>query len=689
MSFASYMPVVIQEVQIKDKDRAGYTNDAELIGNKIMKEMKAADAHFRKAFKGLSLTGSYLDRVKLTKPDEFDKHILLKFPFVVNAVKDEIRPGFVQLAVQAAVSHPAVVDGYVNRRVLQDWLRNAFQAALKNNTIIFFSLYNMEYKSYKLEYVQQGYDCAHTIIAKSELRTIAFDFVPAFAYQYKDWPLEEPPVDIGVREKWPWFAVPKGRAPRDDRTFMVCAPHWERRMMFLKYNLINVLRLMKTLREYHPEDMPRLQSYMLKTVLLLQLDNYNWQQDMGDLLIELWSKLKQHLQERSLPHFLAPDCNQFETFCDKDYEKCKETVERIAAQLAELKLQKPTKKTKAQYRADVLQAQLQQKEKVIQAFIMSLSSHLPDILNHISIKENERATYLNHAQLLVNELMEDLQKKDELFRQAFNGMSLTGSYLDRVKLISPDEFDMHIKLKFPFQVTPERDYQRSGFVFLKVNGYSSHPAVVNGYVNRKALQQWLRQAFQAVFSWYTQLRIAGEIYNLNYEFQGYGCAHTIVATSERRTISFDFVPAFEYTYNDWPLSAPPVSGQVRGSWPWFAVPQGKAPNDERTFMVCAPQWEREMMKDNYNLKNVLRLMKALRDNYKDEMQHLSSYMLKTVLLLELDKRTTQFWQQDMATILICMWSKLLVYLVGLNLPFFFSPGCNHFDRLKADEMAKI
>lgn len=257
---------------------------------------------------------------------------------------------------------------------------------------------------------------------------------------------------------------------------------------------------------------------------------------------------------------------------------------------------------------------------------------------------------------------------------------------------TPDEFDMHVKLNLPFEVVPIRDPQRDGFVFLKVPGRNSHPAVAiytNGcYIDRESMQSWIREAFKKVFTSYDRLRVNNEWYDLEYVNCGFGCAHTIVATSSSRTISFDFVPAFEYTNSSWPLPAPDVDLNVRKSFNWFAIPQQKSPADDRTFMVCAPHWEREMMSDKQNLKNVIRLMKAMRDTHNQGLPHLSSYMLKTVILLQLKHRSNSYWQQDLGTLYTDMWKKLDEYFRAGNLPFFLAPGCNHFDRMKPIDFNK-
>lgn len=266
--------------------------------------------------------------------------------------------------------------------------------------------------------------------------------------------------------------------------------------------------------------------------------------------------------------------------------------------------------------------------------------------------------------------------------------------MDGLKLKTPDEFDMHIKLKFPFEVVPRKDQLRNGFVVLCVPSGNNHPAVVRynsgiSYIDRIEMQSWLREAFMNLFRSYSSIRVGNELYKLEYQKCGFGCSHTILATSPSRTISFDFVPVFEYSYADWPLQAPEqVDRNVRENISWFAVPQQKRPSDDRTFMVCAPHWEREMMKDKKNFKNVVRLMKAMRDTHYRDLPHLSSYMLKTVVLLQLKKKPNYYWEQDLGTLFLDMWMKLVEHFNITNLPFYLAPGCNHFDRMNQQDFDK-
>ncbi|XP_034657269.1 uncharacterized protein LOC117894374 [Drosophila subobscura] len=318
---------------------------------------------------------------------------------------------------------------------------------------------------------------------------------------------------------------------------------------------------------------------------------------------------------------------------------------------------------------------------------MTFGAELQSILEELLISDDDRSEYTRDAVELQNFVIEELKEADINFRKAFDGLSLTGSYLDGVKLKTPDEFDLHMKLKFPFPITPTKD--EKGFVFLYANG-SNHSIVTDNYINRKELQDWLRDAFDKVFdSELSVLCKSGEEYELMYTAKGTGCAHTIEAEGKNRNISFDFVPAFEFAWAQWPLDKTCIYNSRKKKlmyFPWFAVPQYKQGTwDDRIFMVCVPHWERQLTMDLHNFKNVLRLMKGLRDAHATDFPKLSSYMLKTVLLHKLGRVD---WRTNLGTLFMKMWTFLVVHLQEGRLDFYFAKGHNVFDRMTHGELQK-
>lgn len=57
MSFAGNLKSILSKLEISDKDRCEYTEDAISIQNYVIEKLKEEDATFRNAFDGLSLGG--------------------------------------------------------------------------------------------------------------------------------------------------------------------------------------------------------------------------------------------------------------------------------------------------------------------------------------------------------------------------------------------------------------------------------------------------------------------------------------------------------------------------------------------------------------------------------------------------------------------------------------------------------
>lgn len=81
---------------------------------------------------------------------------------------------------------------------------------------------------------------------------------------------------------------------------------------------------MKGLRDAHKAELPHLSSYMLKTVILNNLNNHhiNWNSNLETLFEKMWSCLVQHLQIRRLDYYLDNGHNVFGRMNDQELSKC-------------------------------------------------------------------------------------------------------------------------------------------------------------------------------------------------------------------------------------------------------------------------------------------------------------------------------------------------------------------------------
>ncbi|KAH8303026.1 hypothetical protein KR044_013394 [Drosophila immigrans] len=280
-------------------------------------------------------------------------------------------------------------------------------------------------------------------------------------------------------------------------------------------------------------------------------------------------------------------------------------------------------------------------------------------LNELSFPDNTKATFNADAQIIENAVMNAISSYDPMFRTAFRGLSLGGSYLDGIRIRLPDEFDMHVKTQLECRLIPISVPNRPGFVFLRASDHNEHHCVMHvrgeGYfVDRLAVQRWFRDNITAVMPQLQNIRCDnGRAYSLEYTAHGHGVAHTMLATehrNRRRQISFDFVPVFAFAPNQWP---PNQRKYPKGNREWFAVPRKyfdrPETQDNRSFILCAPHWERLVLHKKQNLKDSLRLMKALRN--ANEMGRLLSYHLKSIYLNAVEEKTVN-WNQAPGRILI-------------------------------------
>lgn len=181
--------------------------------------------------------------------------------------------------------------------------------------------------------------------------------------------------------------------------------------------------------------------------------------------------------------------------------------------------------------------------------------------------------------------------------------------LNITKNIVDDTYNIHIKVEFPFKLTPKRDEMRSGFVFLCADEKVDHPAVVDGYLDRLALVHWVKQKI-------------------------------LMPLGSNQLIH---VPVVEFDYSQFPEEYLPSKECGLLHHTWYAVPIITTPLDRRSFMVWAPDWERCVMDSHPQSRALSCLLKTLcLERFKDEKYDSHSYpyedkLIRSLLLHEIPK----------------------------------------------------
>ncbi|XP_016956305.1 cyclic GMP-AMP synthase-like receptor [Drosophila biarmipes] len=316
LKFGAGIDYVLGAISIDDEDRQTFMEDAQQIENEFIRAISRKDPFFASAFRGLSLTGSNLDKVKINLPDEFDMLTTIQLPCEVEPVRLTGQPNYVLLRVRGDNTPYHLVnsqgeENYISRRKVQAWFRDNVNEVIPEVECI----HCQGGRTYELKNISGGH-VAHTIKAtclSDPSRKICFDFVPAFKFLASQWLRVFPQHP---NEDCNWYAVPcKIRTPNvpdDPRSFVVCAPHWERMVLRKKQHLKNGLRLMKASRDAN--DIPMIFSYTIKSLFLnatkKRMINYN--QSPGQVLIRALVCMTWFLRRGFLPFYLVPDASVLE-----------------------------------------------------------------------------------------------------------------------------------------------------------------------------------------------------------------------------------------------------------------------------------------------------------------------------------------------------------------------------------------
>lgn len=249
-------------------------------------------------------------------------------------------------------------------------------------------------------------------------------------------------------------------------------------------------------------------------------------------------------------------------------------------------------------------------------------------------------------------------KQDEIFKIIFADINLAGSYRDNLKVTSPNEFDLVVRLEFPYhdQVHLEEDFVNIGNVWINLINVINkvgriHPKkeillkffdnIVNddGYLLLDKFQSW----FEKILTKYLN-RIQSELsYNdevIYLKYSKHGPAHTIFVQGELIEISIDFVPGFRF---DKSQAITPKYDLINFDDKWEAVPKPIIGKSSNPSLQCSYTESEEILLSGRNqFKNTLRMMKKFRD-MDPALVNLKSYFIKTLFLWHSESKTTAYW----------------------------------------------
>ncbi|GBM50122.1 hypothetical protein AVEN_185506-1 [Araneus ventricosus] len=324
----------------------------------------------------------------------------------------------------------------------------------------------------------------------------------------------------------------------------------------------------------------------------------------------------------------------------------------------------------------------------------------------IDAKESEKSS--NTVTNFLNDITPAF-KKDVVFRSMYSRDYKTGSSYNELRISEASEYDIQIVLKAPPQIRLEVEFFQETMTFAKlkwrkISDFPSSKLDVlnffeknseNGYLKPLKISAW----FQGLIDVYLKSspKIPGIRKMRNSQS---GPARTIeVETDEGYKLSIDLLLAFTFPYDclmgteiNNILEKYPVDKSKKF---WFLVPklcQGEVPllasDCAFSWRVNFPEVERKVLYNKLCAKNVVKLLKLLRDK---ENWQIASHHLKTLILWAIDANPkTNYWQ---GTFLFDRYLETLASLQKCledrHLPCFMDVSYNLFHELNKDECRNV
>ncbi|XP_055917473.1 cyclic GMP-AMP synthase-like receptor [Eupeodes corollae] len=277
-------------------------------------------------------------------------------------------------------------------------------------------------------------------------------------------------------------------------------------------------------------------------------------------------------------------------------------------------------------------------------------------------------------------------KENEIFKLIFADLSLCGSYADNLKITQPDEFDLVVRLRFPFHESIDliEDTVQLGNVYIDLTNvidlvekgstmlkFLKLITNCNGYLLQDKFQSW----FEGILTKYLnkiKYKMIHEMKQIKLVYNKQGPAHTIKVYSSKCEISIDFVPGFRF---DKLQSISPRSYLIDYDDKWEAIPKPIGGPCNPSFRCSYTQSERRLLIGRNQFKNALRMMKKFRD-MNPALVNLKSYFIKTLFLWHNNTVEQTYWNNSNHSIMEEMFEVLERALENRKIPFFWDENVN-------------
>ena len=349
--------------------------------------------------------------------------------------------------------------------------------------------------------------------------------------------------------------------------------------------------------------------------------------------------------------------------------------------------------------------------------------------NSISISESEKKMKVMLVQQFIkNDMIPIMKRTDVLFNLLYQEIFHTGSYFDGLRVNNANEFDLNVLLKIPGLKESAMLFEDTecdpGFATMKILGnvqdhfdtqekmYSKVELLKqkllqqemvgygwNGWVLRpEKTRRWLQSILCKVLNGSELKHYYDKTGIESISLKESGPAMTLqILLNNNCQVDVDIVPAFVFKCTQI-LNLDNVEDELQLFWESYSEAEfeefGPIAIDEKFFLIPkskhhnSPQWrlsfpdmEKKILYQHGCAKMVIKLLKYFRD-CNHELQGLSSYSLKTLVMLMIRKNPTFEWREEnLPNIFLDSLTHLHHMLENEFLPFYFHPQSNVIENL--------
>ncbi|XP_066261714.1 cyclic GMP-AMP synthase-like receptor [Euwallacea similis] len=317
---------------------------------------------------------------------------------------------------------------------------------------------------------------------------------------------------------------------------------------------------------------------------------------------------------------------------------------------------------------------------------------------HISLSDEE----VKKSNAILHEILEQIINKikeiDPMFAQIYSHFLYGGSFYDGLKIIHPDEYDIHILLNLPSKAQNKVIVSNvPGFVHVQfmynlaeiftgnLKGFEKLVSK-NKFLESSKLRQWMEKLFQKALN---SLPKNGSKYSIQTSHGTFGVslkktgpAFTMHIETNDFPIDVDLVPCFIMNDSQWPnkdfrLNPFPTSN------PNFYIvpkqPKGMSVPNDHYWLVNLQVQERQLIRGCLHLKPAIKLLKKMKLYLKHDK--IASYYIKTVGLWTVDEHQNDstFYQSSLSYVFMTLLKKYHDYLSKKCIPYYWN---KHYNLIK-------